>query len=90
MAIHFEEGALAPIVLHVLLQVHTSDEIMKSRSHRAALECLQRHGLIEADSEEPGWLMTGKGRAHLLQLCQLPFPVPMDGWMSPITKQALS
>lgn len=90
-----QEGNLSPVVLAVLLHVHyLAEPVEDCGSNTAALAFLSRNGLITVAHGDAGggsgWKTTARGRAHVTQLCQHPFPVPMDGWMNPITKQALT
>lgn len=90
--IRIQEGSLPPVVLLTLLHIHyRTDPLVSGRSTSEAATFLLEMRLIDADPEAGcGWKTTARGRAHVAQLCQHPFPVPMDGWMNPITKQALT
>lgn len=90
----YTEGFLAPVVLTTLLHVcYICDPLPLNGSVQASLECLQKAGLIKRTPRKDissGWDLTARGIAHVTQLRQMPFPVPRDGWMNPITKQALT
>lgn len=90
----FQEGNVPPAVLCILLHLHFSTEPLRAcQTTEDALVFLNTMGLIKGligASVTSGWEITERGRAHVYQLCQHPFPVRMEGWMNPITKQALT
>lgn len=89
---HIQEGSISPVVLLTLLHIHyRTDPLISGKSTGDSVHFLLEMGLIDTrPGLGCGWQTTERGRAHVTQLCQHPFPVPMDGWMNPITKQALT
>ena len=69
----------APNIVEILLHYHTSPEV-HPRFHaivvKEAIEYLEIHGLIERTptGKDGVYKTTRKGKAHVLQICNLPFP----------------
>jgi len=91
---HAQDGHVPPVVLITLLHVHISGELLpQNKSTKCSVDFLLNAGLIDVSPDIGkgcGWQTTDRGRAHVVQLCQHPFPIPMEGWMNPITRQALT
>ena len=66
---------MTPSTLEVLVRCHiygSANEMLNSPTVKKALEQLMHHGLLEQISGEFG--TTARGKAHVDQLCALPFP----------------
>lgn len=78
---------MSPLEIHCLFEYHCFPAGSSSICHRLdmAVEGLLRMGLIEVDpdylSEEPIHKITGKGTAHVKNLCGLMLPVKT--WVLP-------
>lgn len=79
----YSEGQLAPIVIMVLLHIHSIAEPLEksgwppSPARSAAMACLIANQLIYADPRSgSGWYSTEKGRAYIARLLALPFTEP--------------